>query len=177
MTPMFRGFVRAPLLALTLAVSLLWGVPASAHPTPELSTELAVATSSAPTLAWSSAPAPPTIPWPLMLTVAAVLIVAGRRPRRALALAIVLILAVFAFENGLHSVHHLNDPRHPDDLRSGAQCSVAAASAQLAGTPADGATQADVVLTSFERVALQQPLSFCLSCLAVHQGRAPPLPA
>ena len=112
-----------------------------------------------------------------MLAATVALIIAWRRPRRALVLAVVLILGLFAFENGVHSVHHLNDLRHLDDLRSGATCSVAAATAHLAGTPVDSAPPEYRILTAQERVVLPQQLSFDASSLAAHQGRAPPTSA
>jgi len=93
--------------ALVLAVAVLWGAPVSAHPALEVraaleaQADLPVATKS-PALAWSSAPTPPALPWPVVLAVAVVSIAAWRRPRRALALAIVLILGSLAFENGVH---------------------------------------------------------------------------
>ncbi len=162
--------------ALILAVVALWGAPASAHPALEVQAELPTAT-AAPTAAWSAAPTPPTIPWPALLAVAVVSIAAWRRPRRALVLAIVVILAVFAFENGVHSVHHLSSVHHSDDLRSGATCTVAAATAQLAGTPVAGAVAAQFIQAAPGRLVLQQLLSFDASSLAVHQGRAPPVSA
>jgi hypothetical protein len=112
-----------------------------------------------------------------MLGVAAALLLAWRRPRRALALAIIPILVVLAFENGVHSVHHLNQVRHLDDLRSSSTCPVAAATAHLAGTLVDGAVEKHVAPTLPERVIVQRPLRVDASCLAVHQGRAPPLSA
>ena len=87
--------------ALVLAVAVLWGAPVSAHPALEAQADLPVAIKS-PALAWSSAPTPPALPWPVVLAVAVVSIAAWRRPRRALALAIVLILGLLAFENGVH---------------------------------------------------------------------------
>jgi hypothetical protein len=177
---MLRGFGLVTVLV--LAALMLWGAPVSAHPTLEVraaleaQAELPVPTAS-PSLLWSAAPTPPTVPWPIVLAVAAVSIAAWRRPRRALALAIVLILGLFAFENGVHSVHHLNDLRHVDDLRSGATCTVAAATAQLSGTPVDCAIETQLIPASPERLVLQQPLSFDASDLAAHQGRAPPVSA
>ncbi|MGH7305412.1 MAG: hypothetical protein ACRELZ_19175 [Candidatus Rokuibacteriota bacterium] len=171
---MLRGFALAS--TLVLAVSLFSGTPAWAHPAlrgaadPPAAVTSVTATPPA-TMAWSAAPASPVIPWPAMLVVAAALAIAWRRPRRALALAIVLILALFVFENGLHSVHHLGD------LRSEAACSVAAATAHLAGTLVDGTTHAHLVLTSPEHVVPQRPLAFESSSLAAHQGRAPPISA
>jgi len=171
---MLRGF--ALVSTAVLAVSLFSGTPACAHPALRAAAVppaavMSVTATPAATMAWSAAPASPAIPWPAMLVVAAVLAVAWRRPRRALALAIVLILGLFAFENGLHSVHHLGD------VRSEAACSVAAATAHLAGTVVDGTTQAHLVLTLPEHVVLQRPLAFESSCLAAHQGRAPPISA
>src|SRR5215510_1889170 len=91
--------------------------------------------------AWSSAPTLPAMPWPALLGAAAALVFAWWRPRRALTLGIVMILAVLAFENGVHSVHHLNQVRHLDDLRSSSTCPVAAAIAHVAGTLVDGAVE------------------------------------
>jgi len=173
MTRMLRRFTLASLLV--LAVAIFWGTPAWAHPALEAAAEVPAAPPS--TMAWSPAPTPPGVPWPALLGAAAALIISWRRPRRALALAVVLILGLFAFENGVHSVHHLNDLRHLDDLRSGPTCSVAAATAHLAGTQVDGTTQEHLVLTSQERVVLPQQLSFNASSLAAHQGRAPPISA
>jgi hypothetical protein len=175
MAPMLRGFALISLLV--LAVSGFSIAPASAHSGLEIAPGLPLAATPPATMAWSSAPTPPTIPWPAMLAAAAAMTVAWRRPRRAFALAIVLVLGLLSFENGLHSVHHLGDPQHPDDLRSGLTCPVAAATAQLAGTPVEGATQEHLVQTSPERVVLQQQQSFDASCLAAHQGRAPPISA
>jgi len=175
MSPMLRGFTLVSVLV--LAASIFSGVPAWAHPALEVAADLSVAATPPSTMAWSSAPAPPTVPLPAMLAAVAVMIVAWRRPRRALALAIVLILGLFAFENGVHSVHHLNDLRQVDDLRSATKCPVAAATTHLAGTPVDGATHEHLVLTSPERVVLPQQLGFEASCIAAHQGRAPPISA
>lgn len=49
-----------------------------------------------------------------------------QRRRRVLALALCLVLAVFAVETGAHSVHHLTDPR------AASECSVLAATQNLA---------------------------------------------
>jgi hypothetical protein len=177
---MLRGFSLVTVLV--LAALMLCGAPVSAHPTLEAraaleaQAELPVPTASSSWL-WSAASTQPAVPWPIVLAVAAVSIAAWRRPRRALALAIVLILGLFAFENGVHSVHHLNDLRHLDDLRSGATCTVAAATAQLSGTPVDCVIEAELIPASPERLVLQQPLSFHVSDLAAHQGRAPPVSA
>jgi hypothetical protein len=163
--------------ALVLAAGASWCAPAWAHTAFQVAAQAPVEASSAPLATWTSAPAPPAVPWPAVLAAAAALIVAWRRPRRALALAIVLILALFAFENGVHSVHHLNDLRHLDDLRSGLTCHVAAATAHLSGTPVDATTLESLVLPSYERVVVPTQSVAAARSLSAHQGRAPPLSA
>jgi hypothetical protein len=175
MSPMPRRFTL--ITALVLVACASWCGPAWAHPAIEAAAQAPAPAVAVSTATWSSAPTPPAVPWPAILAAAAALIVARRRPRRALALAIVLILALFAFENGVHSVHHLNDLRHLDDLRSGLTCHVAAATAHLSGTPVDATTHESLVLPSYERLVVQhQPAVDALS-LSAHQGRAPPISA
>ena len=165
--------------ALVLAASVSWNAPAWAHSAFKAAAEAPASVTPAPMAAAAGTPAPvsPAVPWPAMLAAAAALIVAWRRPRRTLALAIVLILALFAFENGVHSVHHLNDLRHSDDLRSGLTCHVAAASAHLSGTPVDVATHESLVLPSYESVVVHAQPAVDARSLSAHQGRAPPLSA
>jgi len=163
--------------ALVLTALVSWCAPVWAHPALKAAAPLPAPQAAAPTATWTAAPAPPAVPWPAMLVAAAALSAVWRRPRRALALAIVLILAVFAFENGVHSVHHLNALGHHEDLRSGMTCHVAAATAHLAGTPVEATTQESLVLPLHERVVVApQPAADALS-LSAHQGRAPPLSA
>src|SRR4026209_1982865 len=65
---------------------------------------------------------------------------ARRHPRRALVLALGLLLAIFAFENGLHSVHH------GFDAKQHGECTIAAASANLSAVSGDGLLAAPLVL-------------------------------
>jgi len=167
----------ALIAALVLAACVPWCAPAWAHTAFEVASPAPVLVATAPVATWTSAPALPSVPWPAVLAAAAALIVAWRRPRRALALAIVLILALFAFENGVHSVHHLNDLRHLEDLRSGLTCHVAAATAHLSGTPVDATTLESLVLPSYERVVVPVQSVVAARSLSAHQGRAPPLSA
>jgi hypothetical protein len=174
---MTRIFALVSLLV--LAVCAVWCAPAWAHPAIETTYDQpAAAPAAAPvTAVWSAAHAPRSVPWAAALAAAAAMILGWRRPRRALALGIVLILAVFAFENGVHSVHHLGGPRHLNDLRSGATCAVAAATLHVNGTTVDGAALEHVVSRSEERLAVRQRPSFDTLSLAAHQGRAPPISA
>jgi len=167
--------------AIVLAACVAWSAPAWAHSAVKAAAESPAASVPAPMAAAmaasTAAAAAPSVPWPAILAAAAALIVAWRRPRRALALAIVLILALFAFENGVHSVHHLNDVRHLEDLRSGLTCHVAAATAHLSGTPVDVATHESLVLPSHESVLVLAQPDVDTRSLSAHQGRAPPLSA
>lgn len=150
---------------------LALGAPAWAHTAasvPEVAADLALVTPEPPPPVLAAAPEVPGLPWPALLGVLGAVGVAWRRPRRALALAIVLILAVFAFEDGLHSVHHAGDQHHA------ATCPVASASAHLSAAAVDIGSNHDVVLPTagdaLERAA-PAPVSrpFCPD-----QGRAPP---
>jgi len=85
-------------------------------------------------------------------------------------IAIVLLLALFAFEDGIHSVHHLLD-------RSQAKCAVAVAAAHLNATSADDGGVADVILPApavATEIAQPDPVALFPSPV---QGRAPPIVA
>jgi hypothetical protein len=93
------------------------------------------------------------------------------RPRRTLALAVVLLLALFAFEDGVHSVHHMIDKSQQ------AKCAVAVAAAHLNATTANDAGVADVFLPApAEATEIVQPDPVALFLSPV-QGRAPPIVA
>jgi hypothetical protein len=162
----------ALIAALGLGACMSCCAPAWAHSVLEVAAPVPAAPASGAT--WTSAPSLPAVPGPAVLAAAAALLVAWRRPRRALALAIVLVLALFAFENGVHSVHHLNDLRHLEDLRSRLTCHVAAAMAHLSGTPVDTTTLESLVLPSYEGVVVPTQSAVAARSLSAHQGRAPP---
>ena len=116
----------------------------------------------------SVAPQRPGIPWPVLLGGLAIAALGWRRPRRVLVFAVVLLLAVFAFEDGLHSVHHLVDRSQLN------KCAVAVAAAHLNATAADDGATIDVVLpviAALTEVSQTDPVSSFLSPV---QGRAPP---
>src|SRR5215813_10429620 len=156
------------LLILALAALGLLASPVSswAHSGTEwLSDEIVTPKADTPTSESSSlftlraAPPSPGLSWPVLLG-AFILVAIGRpRARRALAIAIVLLLALFAFEDGIHSVHHLLD-------RSQAKCTVAVAAAHLNATAADDGGVAGVILPA--------PAALFPSPV---QGRAPPIVA
>jgi hypothetical protein len=119
-------------------------------------------------LSLSVAPQRPGIPWPLLLGGLGIAALGWRRPRRVLVFAVVLLLAVFAFEDGLHSVHHLVDRAQLN------KCAVAVAAAHLNATAADDGGTVDVVLpviAALTEVSQTDPVTSFLSPVL---GRAPP---
>src|SRR4030095_4113729 len=135
--PMLRPRALA-LIAMSLAVIAVLAVtvPAGAHTATPVAAE--VLRTSAPDLPAGAVSLPaapvrhrgaPTVPraavpgtpvGPSSLLLSAIVLgalgigfsveAARRHPRRALVLVLGLLLAIFAFENGLHSVHHGFDP-------------------------------------------------------------------
>ena len=172
---------RGRLLALSIIGALLgagiFAGPAAAHvprfvPVVDVVPEPAAAPDRTPALldlAWTAAPSPAGVPWYLVVVLSSLTVLGARRPRRNLALALVLLLAIFAFENGLHSVHHLNDQDR------GENCAVASASQHVAGTEVDGGLTADAPAPA--EPALVSPVRVIRSArsLGPHEGRAPPV--
>jgi hypothetical protein len=165
------------LLGAGLGIGMFAGL-AEAHfprfaPVVDVVPEPATATDPTPPLVdlatWTAAPLPAEVPWYLVATLAGLTALGARRPRRKLALALVLLLAIFAFENGVHSVHHLNDQDR------GEQCVVASASQHVAGTEVDGVRAADAPAPA--EPALVSPVRIIRSArsLGPHEGRAPPV--
>ena len=121
-----------------------------------------------PGWALAAAPEMPRFPWPALAIVAAAAALGWWRPRRAAALALVLLLAVFAFEDGLHSVHHGLDRAQTSS------CQVAAAGAHLHATPVDGAAPCDVILPAVALAVETSPSDPITPLASLEQGRAPP---
>jgi hypothetical protein len=170
-----------PLLLATLALLAVVG-PATAHtPAAPLASSgaLAVADSIVPVL--NAAPAPPALSppafsapvlqWYLPLALALGAVAVWWRPRRALVVALVLLLGVFAFENALHSVHH------GLGAKQSGECTIAAAAAHLAAVTDDVAVAPSVILAAAgpppESPVAEPPLRL----IGPSQGRAPPAPA
>ncbi len=116
----------------------------------------------------ATTPAPPTVPWPVLLAGLVSVAFGLHLRRRGPALALVLLLVSFAFEVGLHSVHHGADSGQI------ASCAAAAASAHLAATLVDGAISVEAILPAVAAAPafnLSRPVT---SSLRPDQGRAPP---
>jgi hypothetical protein len=140
-----------PLILAVVSLAVLGAAtPSWAHSglAPRLSDAAAVQKADAPVAmdgasrptSLSAASQRPGIPWPVLLGGLAIAALGWRRPRRVLVFAVVLLLAVFAFEDGLHSVHHLVDRSQLN------KCAVAVAAAHLNATAADDGATIDVVL-------------------------------
>ena len=171
---------RPSLLALVLGLALLGAAVAprnaAAHSgvrpvledvTVEVTSVAPIAAAALENLTWFAAPAPATVPWPLLAAAIAMAALGARRPRRALALMLIVLAAVFAFESGIHSVHHLGD-------RDGAQqCAVAAASQHVAGTEIHAGV-ADATPAESSLLAASGALVTRARFTGPDQGRAPP---
>jgi hypothetical protein len=162
--------------AALLGAGLLAG-PAEAHrstfvPAVDVVPEPVTVTAYTPApadLAWRAAPASIGIPWTLLGVAAGVIVAGARRPRRNLALALVLLVGLFAFENGVHSVHHLNDSDR------GEHCAVASASQHVAGTEVDGVLAAAAPAPAGPARPLPGRVTRSIRSLGEPEGRAPPV--
>ena len=121
-----------------------------------------------PGWALAAAPEMPGFPWPALVFVAAAVALGSRGPRGAAALALVLLLAVFAFEEGLHSVHH--GMNHAP----ASSCQVAAAGAHLNATAVDDVAPCDVVLPGSPSLSRRRRRTRSHHPASPEQGRAPP---
>jgi len=171
-----RSFALLGVL-LAAVVVLLTTAPAAAHPlapaVPLVATAAPPGPESTPTPAAIEVPEAPTVsPWLVVgaLLVLAAAVAARRRPRTVLIVALALFLAVFAFENALHSVHH------GFDAKQSRECPIAAASAHLAAVAVDVVVESSVILAVAERTAEPERSPVAVRLLGPDQDRAPPVP-
>jgi len=178
--PRRRNFVT---LLLTLGVLSILGPcePAWAHsplePGAEVTSEIVPGPTGSnersdgndlPGWALAAAPALPGVPWLALAIVAAAVALGSWRPRRAAVLVLVLLIAVFAFEDGLHSVHHGMNPA------KASTCPIAAAATHLNATPVDSVAPCDVVLPVVALAIETSPSDPIAHLASPEQGRAPP---
>jgi hypothetical protein len=116
----------------------------------------------------AAGPESPTVPWvPLLALVVAASLIRPLRSRRTAVALLVALLAVFTFEGGVHSVHHLGD----ED--AAAQCAVASASSNLTGASASPVE----LIAPVETEAAERPPELGRlpqRSTRLAQGRAPP---
>jgi hypothetical protein len=91
----------------------------------------------------------------------------ARRPRRLVIVVIALTLLVFAFESGLHSIHHLGNDQ------ASSHCPVAWASAHLAVASADAPVVA-LILPAVHEAGGAEPAAPSSWLFRPDAGRAPP---
>jgi hypothetical protein len=168
---------RRPWLTLLLTVVLLGTLgalmPAGAHGPvgePVLEVEAISSSGDAVLPGWvlSAAPETPGLSWPALAVVLAVVGLGWWRPRRMVAFALVLLLTVFAFEDGVHSVHH------GLDQTNASTCAMAAVGTHLSAAGVDGAAQCDVILPVVALAAEPSPPDPIARVTSPDQGRAPP---
>ncbi len=123
------------------------------------------------TLAIRSAPDAPGMPWSALLACMMAAVFAWCRPRRALVLALILLLAIFAYESGLHSVHHGFDPARAET------CASAAASTNVAAVASDASPTAEVLFPLLPGSLDPANAAPLVRFLCPDQGRAPPAPS
>lgn len=111
------------------------------------------------------------LPWSTLLAALMASVLAWCLPRRALVVALILLLAIFAFENGLHSVHHGFDPVPTET------CAASAASTNVAAVAADAPPTTEL-LSPLRPGSLDGARPAPLArFICPDQGRAPPIPA
>jgi hypothetical protein len=117
----------------------------------------------------TAAPALPSVPWTALALLGGVALSVATRPRRALALTLALVVAVLAFETGVHSTHHLG---RGDEA---AHCLVASMSTQLSAYLVDVAVETSLVgLPEAASLAPATP-DVDTRHIAPDAGRAPPV--
>ncbi len=171
-------FARRALLVTAFMLSaamVLAAAPVQAHeglsivlPAPIVAPAAPVA-SPAPPISAPAAPISLSFGWLALLAAVAVL-AAARRPRSAGAFVFALLLGIFAFERGEHSVHHLGQPVQAHE------CAVAAAASHTEAATDDGSS----LLVARPGLAgaaaeVSSPRLTPLYFSAEH-GRAPPAP-
>jgi len=149
-------------------IVLLVGSVAWAHNVANVPTSDAFATSH-PVAVTAPDPAPATIGASGLLLAGLVLgIVLGlARPKR-LPAALVIVLMILAFETGLHSTHHLNDPARAAD------CTVAVLAVHLVGGPLDDLSIDLIGSPAHRPISPEIETQVPHSRPAPQEGRAPP---
>jgi hypothetical protein len=149
-----------------LVASLATVAPAAAHVT--TAPAVAVPAAAPPSAALEAAASGFLPAWVGLVLLVAALALGRRRPRSSVAVALCLVLGVFAFEAGVHSVHHL-DAGHSAITH----CAIASATAHA---PADR-SEAVTVVPALEPGRLASAGAPCRPVsisLRPDSGRAPP---
>jgi hypothetical protein len=173
-----RRLVFAAAFTLSAAM-VLTAAPAWAHKGPSIVLPAPiVAPVTSPAKPISSPPAPisnvvaspaaPSFGWLALLVAVAVFAAASRRPRSAGAVAFALLLGIFAFERGEHSVHHMGQPGQAHE------CAVAAAASHTEAAGGDGSSLLVAGLAPIGAAAEMSSPRLTPFPLSAEHGRAPP---
>jgi hypothetical protein len=150
-------------------------LPAQAHEGPSIVLPAPIVAPAAPVaspaqpISASAVPISPSFGWLALLASVAVL-AAARRSRSAGAFVLALLLGIFAFERGEHSVHHLGQPVQAHE------CAVAAAASHTEAATDDGSSLLVAGLASAGAAAEVSSPRLTPFHFSAEHGRAPPAP-
>ena len=176
---------RVVLAAFTLSAAMvLTAAPAWAHKSPTIVLPAPVVAPVAPVTSPAdpigsppapisnvvASPAAPSFGWLALLAAVAILSAVSRRPRSAGAITFALLLGIFAFERGEHSVHHLGQPGQAHE------CAVAAAASHTEAAGGDGSGLLVARLAPAGAAAEMSSPRLTPVPLSEEHGRAPPAP-
>jgi len=166
------------------AAMVLMAAPAWAHKSPSIVLPAPIVAPAAPVAAPAepssssaepiskvvASPAAPSFGWLALLAALAVLSAVTRRPRSAGAVAFALLLGIFAFERGEHSVHHLGQAVQAHE------CAVAAAASHTEAAADHGSSPLVAGLAPAGAAAEMSSPRLTPFRLSAEHGRAPPAP-
>ena len=159
----------APMLLLLLVAALAAAAPVSAHPQapPDTAAPVLEVVHATSVELIGAAPEAPGLGAIILALVAGAVLTTVAPRRRVLALTLVLVAGLLAFESGVHAAHHLGDET--------AGCAVAWISAQLSGEVVDVAVVPVPVTLTDARLPDGVVTLVAARGLAPDAGRAPPL--
>jgi hypothetical protein len=168
-------WIRAAIVLGAAAVVLGASAPAGAHISEIGRSALAQAAAvgvveSRPATRALDSPIPdavPVLPPEVWLLVTAALAIRTARARRAVAGLLIAVLAVFAFEAGVHSAHHIGDPAQS------AECVVAAASSHVYGVVGEPVVVIQLAATGDVAMPVNQAMA-PRRIVRTDRDRAPP---
>jgi len=171
--------------AFTLSAAMaLTATPVRAHEGPSIDLPAPVVATAAPVASPAqpislpaapisndvASPVAPRVGWLALLAAVAILGAASRRPRSAGTLAFALLLAIFAFERGEHSVHHLGQTVQAHE------CAVATAASHTEAATDDGSSLLVTGLAPAGAAAEASSPRLTPFYFSAEHGRAPPAP-
>ncbi|HYE94074.1 MAG TPA: hypothetical protein VEA38_23785 [Terriglobales bacterium] len=158
----------APVLLLLLVAALATAAPVSAHPpaAPDTAGPVLEVVRATSVELIGAAPQAPGLDAIILALVAGAVVATVAPRRRALALTLVLVAGLLAFESGVHAAHHLGDET--------AGCAVAWVSAQLSGEVVEVATVPVPRALTDARLPAAVVTLVAARGLAADAGRAPP---